>query len=143
MRTTPHRRAQPRRRDQRGTATVFVLGMAVVLLATAGLVIDGGKALNARMKLADDVEQAARLGANQIDIDTLRGQGEVRIDPDAARAEAGSFLSGLGYDGISVSVNGNSVSVGANDTVTTAMLQLIGVFRFDISAGATAQAVTQ
>lgn len=130
-------------RDERGTATVFVIGLAVVLLAAAGLVIDGGTALNARMKLADDVEQAARLGANQIDVDTLRGSGVVRIDPAAARAEAGGFLAGRGYGAISVTVDDSSVSVGAEDTVQTAMLQLIGVFTFDISAGATAEAVTQ
>ena len=132
-----------RPRDDRGTATVFVVGMAVVLLACAGLVIDGGKALNARMKLADDVEQAARLGANQVDLVALRGSGVVSIDPAAAGAEAGGFLSGLGYSDIRVGVNDSSVTVGASDTVPTALLQLIGVGTFDISATATAQAVTQ
>ena len=49
------RRAAVRRGDESGTATAFVVGFAIVLLACAGLVIDGGTALNARMTLADDV----------------------------------------------------------------------------------------
>lgn len=142
-RLLPTRRRRLVRADERGTATVFVVGMAVVLLACAGLVIDGGSALNARMKLADDVEQAARLGANQIDLDALRGSGQVTVEPEVARAEAGSFLSGRGYSGIQVAADQESVSVRASDTVPTALLQLVGIGSFDISAGATAQAVTQ
>ena len=52
-------RARLVRRDEGGTATVFVVGFAVVLLACAGLVIDGGSAINARMKLADAEGRAA------------------------------------------------------------------------------------
>lgn len=132
------------RRGERGTATVFVVGMAAVLLASAGLVIDGGKAINARMKLADDVEQAARLGANQIDIAAVRANGGVvRLDPVAAQSEAQGYISSRGYDGTGVVVNGDAVTVGARDTVPTAMLQLVGVSSFDISATATARAVTR
>ena len=79
------RAAAPR---ERGTATAFVVGFAVVLLACAGLVIDGGSALNARMTLADDVEQAARAGAQEIDILTLRSSNLVQLDPRAAEARA-------------------------------------------------------
>jgi Flp pilus assembly protein TadG len=129
-------------RDERGTATVFVIGMAVVLLACAGLVIDGGKALNARMALADNVEQAARLGANQIDLDALRSGGQLRIEPAEAQSQAGSFLGRLGYSGITVTANERCISVGARDTVPTAMLQLIGIGSYDISATATARAST-
>jgi len=130
------------RRGERGAATVFVVGMAVVLLACAGLVIDGGKALNARMALADNVEQAARLGANQIDVNALRGSGDLRIEPASAQGEAGSFLAQLGYSGIQVAANERCVSVGASDTVPTALLQLIGIGSYDISASATARAST-
>ena len=59
--------------------------------------IDGGNALNARMKLADDVEQAAQVGANQIDLDALRAGDAVSIDPAAADAEARGYLAALGY----------------------------------------------
>ena len=95
-------RARLVRRDEGGTATVFVVGFAVVLLACAGLVIDGGSAINARMKLADDVEQAARAGAQQIDIDTLRGSNVVTLDGLAAEARARQYLNALGYTRVTV-----------------------------------------
>ena len=137
-------RARLVRRDEGGTATVFVVGFAVVLLACAGLVIDGGSAINARMKLADDVEQAARAGAQQIDIDTLRGSNVVTLDGLAAEARARQYLNALGYTRVTVPpVTGDAITVHAEDTTTTKLLSLIGVHDFDIAATATAQAVTQ
>ena len=138
-----------RRNEERGTATAFVVGFAVVLLACAGLVIDGGTALNARMKLADDVEQAARAGAQEIDVAYLRESDQVRLNPSAAQARAGGYLAGIGYSNFNAQVvpdvNGapNSVQVAARDTVPTTMLKMIGISSFDIEASATAQAVTQ
>ena len=137
-------RARLVRRGEGGTATVFVVGFAVVLLACAGLVIDGGSAINARMKLADDVEQAARAGAQQIDIDTLRGSNVVTLDGLAAEARARQYLNALGYTRVTVPpVTGDTITVHAEDTTTTKLLSLIGVHDFDIAATATAQAVTQ
>lgn len=137
-------RARLARRDEDGTATAFVVGFAVVLLACAGLVIDGGNAINARMKLADDVEQAARAGAQEIDIDALRSSDIVRLDGLAAEARARGYLGSLGYSRITVPpVTGDSITVHAEDVTTTKLLSLIGVDDFDIAATATAQAVTQ
>ena len=132
-----------RLRDESGTVTAFMVGFAVVLLACAGLVIDGGNAINARMKLADDVEQAARAGAGAIDVDFLRSSDVLRLDQDEARARALGYMGDLGYSRANASVTNDTVSVGAEDTVTTTLLQLVGIRTFDISASATAQAVTQ
>jgi Flp pilus assembly protein TadG len=139
-----------RRRDQGGTATAFVVGFAIVLLACAGLVIDGGTALNARMKLADDVEQAARAGAQQIDLVALRENNVVRLDPGSAQARANGYMGSIGYTNYDAQVvnckDGTPdacVRVAARDTVPTTMLKLAGVPDFQIQASATAQAVTQ
>lgn len=137
------RRHDRARRDERGAASAFVVGMAVTLLACAGLVVDGGTALNARMKLADDVEQAARAGAQEIDLVTLRSSGVVQLDQGAAQARAQTYLGGLGYDSGSVAVTGDAVTVSADDVVRTRLLTLIGIGTFDVSATATAEAATQ
>ena len=131
------------RRGQAGTASVFVVGFAIVLLACAGLVIDGGAALNARMKLADDVEQAARAGADEIDVDALRSGGTVTLDRSAAEAAAFDYISVQAPDSATALANATSVTVTATDTVPTTMLQLVGLRSFDISASATAEAITQ
>ncbi|HET6651722.1 MAG TPA: pilus assembly protein TadG-related protein [Nocardioides sp.] len=136
------RRAAVRRGDESGTATAFVVGFAIVLLACAGLVIDGGTALNARMTLADDVEQAARAGAQEIDIVALRANDVVQLDPRAAEGRAHAYLGGLGYTVSTATAFGDQITVGARDQVAPKLLSLVGVPPFDISASATAQAVT-
>ncbi|MCM0621272.1 TadE/TadG family type IV pilus assembly protein [Nocardioides bruguierae] len=131
-------------RDDRGTATVFVIGLALALMAVAGLVLDGGLALNARMKVADDAEQAARAGAQQIDLATLRSSsGVLRIDGGLARARAQEYLVGRGYTVGSVDVAGDSVTVSATETVPTRVLSLLGIDSLTVSATATAEAVTR
>ncbi|MDO9454770.1 TadE/TadG family type IV pilus assembly protein [Nocardioides sp.] len=136
-------RTHLRRRAERGAATAFVVGMAVTLLSCAGLVVDGGTALNAKMKLADDVEQAARAGAQEIDQIALRQDGEVVVDEAAARSRATSYLTALGYTVTAFDADGATVSITATDVVDARVLTLIGVNDFDIEASATADAVTQ
>lgn len=131
------------RRDERGTATAFVVGMAVVLLACAGLVVDGGTALNARMRLADDVEQAARAGAQEIDVATLRDTGDVVLDSGAAESRARSYLLGRGYTVGSVHAGQDSVQVSATYQAPTKLLNLISIDSFTVNASATAEAVTE
>ncbi|PWN04575.1 pilus assembly protein TadE [Nocardioides silvaticus] len=128
------------RRDERGAASAFVLGMAITLLVVAGLVVDGGGALNARMTLADDVEAAAVAGAQATDELRLRADDVLVIDPAEARERAAAVLAGRGYEGIRIVVTDESVTVTARDRVPTLMLNLIGINEFDIEATATSEA---
>jgi hypothetical protein len=128
------------RRDERGSASAFVVGMTVTLVVVAGLVVDGGGALNARMTLADDVEAAAVAGAQATDVLRLRRDSVLVIDPELARERAFAVLDGRGYDGIDIDVTDETVTVTAHDTVPTQMLNLVGIHSFDIEATATSEA---
>lgn len=150
MTTTRRRGARPRpvghrsaggpRHDDTGTATPFVLGLILVLFAVAGLVADGGRAINARVAITDDAEQAARVGADQLG-DT-RGAGLPRIDPVAATAAAQDFLIARGYAGsrISVSADTDAVDVTVTDVVPTSLLQIVMIDSFTIEGNASARA---
>lgn len=140
---TPLARLRRRRRDETGAAAVFVIGLALVMLACAGLVLDGGNALNARMRLADNVEQAARAGAQAIDVPHLRQHGVVRLDDAMAESRARAFISSFGYTDVRVDVTEGQITISAKDTVSTDLLSLVGIQRFGVSASATSQAVTQ
>ena len=59
--------------------SVFTVLFSVVVFLLAGLLVDGGAAINARLRAADIAEQAARAGADQIDVDHLRATGEARM----------------------------------------------------------------
>lgn len=126
-----------------GSATPFVLGMVIVLFAVAGLVADGGRAVNARVAITDDAEQAARAGADKVTSGGgLRGDGTPRIDPVAATAEVQNFLLARGYDGsrISVSADEEAVAVRVTDVVPTSLLQLVFIDSFTVEGSATARA---
>lgn len=130
-----------RRRTERGSATVFMLGFATVLVAGAGLVIDGGLALNGRQRIADDAEQAARYGAGAIDEAAYRSRGELVVDTSAATDRATEFMADRGYRNISVSVDGDEVTASAEGTVDTVLLNLVGIGSFTVHGEATAAAV--
>jgi Flp pilus assembly protein TadG len=118
-----------------------VIGIAIALFVMAGLVVDGGNAINARQKISDDVEQAARAGADQIDVLALRQSGVIVVLEAQARTAARSYLVGLGYDQsrIGVDVAGNEVTVSAEDTISTQLLTLIGRNTFEVEGTATAR----
>ncbi len=57
-----------RRRDEGGALTPAVIVMAVGLLLLGGLVTDGGRQLNAKLQAESTAEEAARAGANMLDL---------------------------------------------------------------------------
>lgn len=128
-----------RDRDERGSATVFVIGFAIVLFLCAGLVIDGGLAINKRMRIADDAEQAARIGADSIDVSEFRRTETLVIDEQLARQRIAGYLSDLGHDSPdwNATVADGRVSVQVRDTSKTYILNLFGI-RFPVRASAEA-----
>jgi hypothetical protein len=61
------------RRGERGTVAASVAILAVPLLLLFGLVVDGGRALEAKLRAKDAAAEAARAGANNCDPTVLRG----------------------------------------------------------------------
>jgi hypothetical protein len=138
---TDSNRVPDRRPNDAGSATVFVIGFAVVLLAMAGLVVDGGLALNARQRVADDVEQAARAGSQNLNLPVLRSSGVVQIDPGPAQAAAVNFLLARHYPPgqIQVVTDPGQVTVSAQIEQKTTLLSLIHIDQFTIRASGQAR----
>lgn len=130
-------------RREAGSASIFVLGMSVVLMVCAGLVVDGGLAINARMRLADDAEQAARIGADSVDIDVLRGGGSLTVNQDEARQRAAGYLAKRGYGTYEVGFDGNAVIVHVTGKSKTTLLKLVNIPDFPINAEARAEPETE
>ncbi|MEV8637951.1 pilus assembly protein TadG-related protein [Streptosporangium sp. NPDC051023] len=59
--------------------SVFTVIFSVVVFMLAGLLVDGGAAINARLRAADIAEQAARAAADQIDVEHLRETGQAQL----------------------------------------------------------------
>ncbi|GMA88286.1 hypothetical protein GCM10025868_35360 [Angustibacter aerolatus] len=66
------------------------------------------------------------------------------LNRGTATARATTYLTGLGYPQpvVTVSADGLTVNVASRSTVETKMLSLIGIRDFDITATASASAVT-
>jgi Flp pilus assembly protein TadG len=133
-----------RAREEAGAAAIFVIGMAVVLFACAGLVVDGGVAINARMRVADDAEQASRIGADSLDVDQLRNTGVIVIDKKLAGQRAAAYLGDRGYTPgqYHVEPENGAVKVTVQDTTQSVILGIVGVTHFDVSASATSKPET-
>lgn len=71
---------------ERGSLTLWMLGLCVMILFLGGISLDLWRAFGARARLAGESDAAAIAGASGIDEEYFRATGEVRLDP--ARAEA-------------------------------------------------------
>ena len=112
-----------------GMVTAFVVIFTAALLLMAGLVLDGGLALSARVHAIDDAQAAARAGAQAIDIPTYRATGQITLDPTQATADAQRYLMAAGNTG-TVAVNGNQVTVTVTIIQPTQILGLAGISHF-------------
>ena len=131
------------RREETGSTSVFAICVAAVLMLLAGLCVDGGRVLNARATLTDTAEQAARAGAQKVQLGGLRPSGAVTRDPAAARAAATTYLASTGSAGAasaSVTTTGDTVTVTAEEDVPTFMLSLVGMSTVHITVTGSAEA---
>lgn len=114
-------------RSDRGSVTIWVLGLAMLLLVFGGLALDYWRALALQRELAAVADSAAVAAASGIDEEFYRATGEVTLESARARdlAESAVEWQGVDFIGLIVDVEPTSVSV----TVTGAVeLGLLGVF---------------
>lgn len=113
--------AHSRRRSERGTVTAFVAIVATALVLVAGMAYDGGHVITTHNQARNTARQAARAGAQQIDLDELRATHHVRLDARAAERAADDFLRRSGVTG-NVDVDQASVTVTVTTTATMTIL---------------------
>lgn len=132
----------PRDSRDKGSLTLMLIALMVVLLALAGLVLDGGRKLDATQKAYAVAQEAARAGAGQVNTSAAYRSGTFRVDRSQALAAARAYLSSAGYSGGSVTVAGNQIRVKVTVTERTALLSLIGINTFTSTGRAVASLVT-
>jgi hypothetical protein len=123
----------------RGSVSLVMVILAVVLFMAAGLVIDGGSALAARGRAASLAQQASRAGLGAIDPASLRGRSpaDIVVDPNGAARAAQAVLVAGGAQG-EVSVAGDTVTVTAHVRRRAVVLSAFGLT--DLTGTATASA---
>lgn len=130
------------RHSERGSASIWALmitaGAFTVLL---GLVVDGGRLIDARLVSARTAAQAARLGADTLSEASVRN-GNSTIAASTAVARVREYLSDAGMTG-TVQVAGDRVTVTVTGISANHILTIVGVGSFPIEEAQTAQAITE
>ncbi len=147
MTAPPHRvhrvhrayRATSRPRDDRGSATVWMIGVVVSSMLMIGLVLDGGVMLRSRSDAFSLAAAAARSGAQRLDPDAAT-QGRPVLDPDRARQAALDYLAARDATG-TVAITADTITVTVTTTAHLQMLSVLGATAVHFNATATVQAV--
>lgn len=124
---------------ERGMATAFTVVIIAALVVMAGLVLDGGLALDARINAVDTAQEAARAGAQALNITAFRSTGQAVLNPAAATAAADAYLATAGETG-TVTVNGQVVTVTVTRSQHTAILSIVGIETMTATGTASATA---
>jgi uncharacterized membrane protein len=115
--------------SERGSVTIWMLGLSVLLLLFGGLALDFWRGLALQRELAAVADSAAIAAASGIDEEHYRATGEVVLDTSRSRALALSSIAVQDVDLTSVSsttsVDGISVTV---VVIAQLDLGLLGVF---------------
>jgi Flp pilus assembly protein TadG len=131
-----------RTRNERGSASIWaILVIAGAFTFLLGLVVDGGRVIDARIAASRAAAQSARVGADALSSASVRN-GNNAIDVDAAKARAQKYLHDAGMTG-TVSVTGQTVSATVTGSSETQILGVIGITSFPIEETETAQAITE
>ncbi|HET8738449.1 MAG TPA: pilus assembly protein TadG-related protein [Acidimicrobiia bacterium] len=113
--------------SDRGSVTIWVLGLSILLLLFGGLALDYWRGLALQRELAAVADSAAIAAAAGIDEEVYRASGSIVLDPDRSRglAEAAVSWQDVDVTAIDVEVETAEVSV----TLTAVLeLGLLGVF---------------
>lgn len=78
--------------SDRGSITLWVLGLTVMVLFMGGISLDLWRAFEVREDLAAMADSAANAGASQVDAATYRDTGTLQLDGPAAAAAANANL---------------------------------------------------
>jgi Flp pilus assembly protein TadG len=128
-------------RGDRGSAIGIGLLTVAIALMLSGVILDGGNAMATRVQALDIAQQAARAGANQLDLTALREHGQTVLEPAAAAGAARQFLAQDGIDG-TVNASPAGITVTVTRSQRTLLLQLIGVSSIAMTATAHAAPLT-
>jgi hypothetical protein len=134
------RHPRPRRRrpaSDAGQITAFVVVMLAALILLAGLVLDGGLTLDARERALGEAQEAARAGAQAINLALYRQDGKLVLIPGQAAADARAYLASTATTG-TASVTGNAVTVTVTIVQPMQILDAAGLHAITVHATATA-----
>jgi hypothetical protein len=132
------------RRLQRGSLTVFMVGAVFAMILAIGLGVDGSRALQGFLRASGEAQEAARAGADVLDVASVYGGSTPTVNGTGACGAAAAYIEQTDDDMVSCTpnaVDGAQLTVAVSAQVSTIFLGLFGVNSFTMKASATAQAI--
>lgn len=147
---TATRRRAPRRRiadGERASVTVWLLGVAVMVLFLAGFAVDLWQATAQRRALAGVADAAATAGAAALDQEAFRASGEVRLRPGEARRRAAAIVAAranadqLSVTAVSIDATADGITVSVAGEIDVTLLRVLrpGAGPWPVEVRSTAQ----
>jgi len=130
-------RLRPDHGSDRGSGTLLGLFVIAVMLVLGGTLVEVASAMRDSAHATDVAQQAARAGADKLDLTALRNGGAVRVDPVAAQAAALAYLRQVGETGTVVATP-TGVSVTVTITRSGGLLPLVGINSVTVTSTAAA-----
>lgn len=128
-------------KDDRGAISTFLAVLGLALLMAAGLAVDGGQKIASLRDASHLADNAARAGAQAVDVDHLRTTGEVHLNEPEALALADNYLTAAGHDG-TITVDTAAATVTVTVTLTHRPV-LLPTGDITVTATETATAITE
>ncbi len=127
------------RTDEQGAVALYAAVMMLALMSTIGLVLVGGQKVAALREATNIADNAARAGAQLIDLDSVRSGAPLQLDANDAIAAANDYLSLVGHSGTPI-VNGDTITVTVTISYNPVILPM-GVQTVTATESASARAV--
>ena len=115
--------------DDRGSVTVWTLGMVLVVLFLAAISFDLWSGFSTRRQYAGAADQAAQAGANALDETLFRSNGQRKLDPQRAKVLAADNLAAQNLRGVTevaIDASTDQVTVELTATVDVGLLRIFG-----------------
>jgi Flp pilus assembly protein TadG len=117
------------RRSERGSVTIWMLGLSLLLLLFGGLALDFWRGLALQRELAAVADSAAIAAASGIDEEYYRATGEVILDATRSRVLALTSVAAQDVDLASISSTTSTDLISVTVIVIAELeLGLLGVF---------------
>ena len=113
----------------RGSVTVWTLGMVLVVLFLGAISFDLWSGFSTRRQYAGAADQAAQAGANALDETLFRSTGERRLDPQRAKSLALDNLAAQelrDVTDVAIDASAEQVTVELTATVDVGLLRIFG-----------------
>jgi hypothetical protein len=112
--------------DERGSASVLILGMSVALIIGIGFAVDGTRKGQAYSEATAIAEEAARAGGQALRVHALAAGQAADVTSELAVAEARRYITAAGATGMAAA-QGTRIVVDTTISKPTIFLGILGI----------------